>query len=500
MAKYIVSLLVAFSSISALAAPMAATSYPHKPKLVLVLVIDQFRSDMITRNFSSFMPAGTSKAPGGFRYLMNQGAWFPFAEYGALQDMTCPGHATILSGSHPASTGIILNDWFDRKKNKLVYCAQDDKDGLSPRRLKTTTFGDELKAVNPKSRVYAFALKDRSSIMLGGHRADLAMWVDESSGRWATSTYYSNDLPAWAKVANEELAKGPPPTRKEPTPLAGVKDETAVIQTALAALKNEKLGQKGATDVLAVSLSYHDILGHQIGPDAKDLRDFTVAEDKLVSLLLKGVAKELGSLDDVVIAMTADHGVAPDAKMAAADWKLDAAVVDGKAVGTQLGTDLQKAFGTKKSLIAGGYAFQYYLDHAAIAEAKLDAEKVEKEAKRLLLQDPSFLTVFTKSEVDAGNYPAGVVGQQVRNAYVRDLTGDIVAVLKPFHYQKGSLTTHMTGWSYDRSVPLILVGKPFKPGVYSGAGVVDLAPTLSFVMGVLPPAMSEGKVLNEAIR
>lgn len=500
MNKIILALLVSSFSTLSLAAPMSATSYLKKPKLVVVLVVDQFRSDMLTRHADRFLPAGTSKAPGGFRYLMNQGAWFPFAEYGGLQDMTCPGHATIFSGSHPASTGIILNDVFDPKVGKPVYCAFDEKDKLSPRRLRTTTVGDELKAASPKSRVFAVALKDRSSIMLGGHRADLALWVDEESGRWATSTYYrGGELPEWAKAANAELAKGPPPTRKDPTPEAGIKDETSVVDTALAALKKERLGRGPATDVLAVSLSYHDILGHQKGPDSKEIADYTVAEDKLVAKFLKGIARELGSLDDVVIAFTADHGIPPlatDAK----SWGLDAEMPDLREMGKRLASDLQKSFGTKKDLLVGGYALHFYLNRSAIADAKLEYEAVERELKRLLLAEPSIYTVVTRSEIEAGRYPAGVVGQQVRNAYDRTVSGDVVGVLKPFHYQKGAPVTHMTGWSYDRSVPLIFVGRSFKPGVYPGGMVVDLAPTVSFLLGVLPPAMNEGKVLGEALR
>ncbi len=480
---------------------MSVTAYLRKPKLVVVLVVDQFRSDMLTRNASSFLPAGTSKAPGGFAYLMN-GAWYPFAEYGGLQDMTCPGHATILSGSHPASTGIFLNDWIDRSTGKLVYCAHDEKDGLSPRKLRTTTFGDELKAASPKSRVYTVALKDRSAIMLGGHRADLALWVDEASGRWVTSTYYGNgQIPAWVKASNDELAKGAAPTRSEPTIAAGIRDESSAIQTALAALKSEKLGKTpGVTDILALSLSYHDILGHQVGPDSKVLRDYTIEEDKLVSRFLRGVAKEMGSLDDVVIAFTADHGIPPLAETVAKEWKFDAETPDLKALTKKVEAELQKALGTKKTLIAGSYALHFYFDRTAIEDAKLDIERVEKEAKKILLRESFIFDVVTKSEIEAGRYPAGVVGQQLRNAFVRDRSGDVIGIFKPFSYQKGAPVTHMTGWSYDRSVPVILVGKAFKPGVYAGGMVVDIAPTLSFLFGVLPPAMNEGKVLSEAIR
>ena len=168
---------LAFSTF-AFAAPLKKPL--QKPKLVVVLVIDQMRADYLTR-FETRFQKSSAKSPGGFKYLMSEGAYFPIAEYDVLQNITCPGHAMILTGAHPTMNGIILNDWYDKVARKTVYCAADEKDKISPRNLKTSTVGDELKNAGYKSKVIGIALKDRAAVMLGGHRADHALWFDDKS-------------------------------------------------------------------------------------------------------------------------------------------------------------------------------------------------------------------------------------------------------------------------------------------------------------------------------
>lgn len=153
----------------AFAAP--PTGIPARPKLVVALVIDQFRADYLLRFSDRFLPAkGKGDEVGGFRYLMTQGAYFPMAEYSLLQSMTCPGHATILTGSLPYQNGIPANAWNNSENGSYVYCAEDSKHqtvgaakfdhaGTSPRNLIGTTVGDELKNAGFPSRVVTIALK-----------------------------------------------------------------------------------------------------------------------------------------------------------------------------------------------------------------------------------------------------------------------------------------------------------------------------------------------------
>lgn len=500
--KIAVSFLV--TSLFALSArAITAAAYEKKPKLVVVLVIDQFRADLLSNKTDDFLPPGTPAAPGGFRYLTHQGAWFPFAQYDILQAMTCTGHAMILTGSHPASTGIGTNEWFNPKTRKMTYCAEDADFGLSPRRLRTTTVGDELKNVREKSRVVAVAAKDRSAIMLGGHRADIALWMHEKESRWVTSSYYNKgELPAWLKPINDRLAKE---TAKDDGRNVTVKDAIEItgwtLDLAIEALKKEKLGRGADPDILAVSLSYHDIIGHMYGPNSKEIREITLAEDRLLSGFLKNLRKEMGSLDDVVIAFTADHGT-PPASDVAKQFKLDTGRFEMLPVIRKINQRLDQKFGASgKEWLLGFRLFHFFLNPEVIAEKKADEDKVAAEVKAVLLEEPGVLDVFTKGDFEKGRFPVGTVGEQLKHSYIPGQSGDIVMIAKPFFYEKGSNpVTHMTGWSYDRSVPLLLVGRAFKPGVYPGGLVIDLAPTLSFVLGVLPPAKNEGRVLGEALR
>lgn len=480
---------------------LSLEKYSKKPKLVVVLVIDQFRADYLLKYQKEFLPVGAKGEVGGFNYLISKGAYFPFAEYDVLQSMTCPGHAMIATGSHPYFTGIPLNDWYDVAAKKKTYCVEDAEFGMSPRRLKTSTFGDELKNVSEGSKVVSVALKDRSAIMLGGHRSDVSLWMDLSEYKWVTSNYYQKEIPAWAKQANEQFAK---------TGLFKNRDEAKKLlytpvgaqltrEIAEMALKGEKLGKNGKIDILAVSFSSHDMAGHVYGPNSPELKSMTLEEDKEISKLLTSVKKHLGSLNDVVIALTADHGVAPSVDYAQAS-KLDSGRIEYLAMYKKIYERLDQKFGKpSKEWISAGVSFNFYLNPEALKDQKVSAEQVEAEVKDVMKTLPGVLQVATSSEIAKNILPTGELGQQLSRQYIPGHNGNIILIPKPFYISKGEApVNHMTGYSYDRTVPLVILGPHIKPGVYSsGAKVIDLAPTLSFVMGTLPPATTTGRVLHE---
>lgn len=496
----VLALIVAAAPLSARA--LSGADYAKRPKLVLVLVVDQLRGDFLTRYENRLVPAGSPAKPGGFRFLTHHGAWFPFAKYEVLQAMTCPSHATILSGAWYASHGIGTNEWFDPSTKKVTYCADDADGGPSPRRMRASTVGDELKLVKPKSRVIAIAGKDRSAIMLGGHAADRAFWLSKKP-RWETSAYYgANPPPAWVETANKAMSAKTPDDFDFMKPNGARNSTKATLDLALAALKGEKLGRGPETDLLAVSLSDHDALGHFFGPSSKEVDAHMIFEDRAIAEFLRGVKAEMGSLNDVVIALTADHGVPPTVETAKAA-KIDSGRFDFLALTKKINARLDAKFGApgKKEWLLGGRLLHFFLNPEALADRDAKKADVEAEAKKVLLEEPGVLDVFTRSEFDRGLFPPGPTGQQLRNSYIPGQSGDIVIVAKPFFYLKGSvIATHMTGWGYDRSVPMVLYGRAFKPGVYANGEVVDLAPTLAFVLGIVPPAMSQGRVLGEALR
>lgn len=535
-------------SVRASATPTSFERHQLRPKLIVVLVIDQCRSDFLTR-FAKRMEANRSR---GLSYLMKNGAYYPNAKYDILQSMTCPGHATILTGAYPNQMGIPLNEWYDTSKKEEVYCAADplspivgpnegsnvglvagSKLGLSPRRLVGSTVGDELKMAGYGTRTVAIALKDRSAIMMGGHLANLSLWVED--GKWVSSKYYLKDgkLPDWVAQLNKKLESergqvfewevpGSPSGLTSPASLAKKKVKVVIdakeafatqygvkvtTDAAIKAVSEFNLGKGPHTDILAVSYSSHDLLGHQKGLQAPEMEDLTMYEDESIGLLIDAIDSSVG-LKNVVFAMTGDHGVAP-AVQVAKPMGMDAGTFD-KSLIQAAGEHLEKKFGKSAigPFILRVRSFNFYLDPAVILAKKLRREDVETELKSFLIQPKAngeigragVAEVFTRTDFEKKLFPTGRIGRQLRNTYIVGKSGDVVLIPKPFWVSEGPFATHLTGYEYDRSVPLILAGARFKAGVYAEpAEVIDLAPTLSHILGLVAPSGSDGRILHESL-
>lgn len=495
-----------------------------KPKLILVVVIDQLRADHLTRFQSRFLPSTSKKGVGGFNLLMSQGAYFPQAEYDIIQAMTCPGHAMIMTGAYPIDNGVILNDWYDKVARKEVYCAFDETHKLSPKNLRTTTISDELKNAGYKSQVIGIALKDRSAIMLAGHRADQVYWIEDKSLQWTTSTYYQEGkIPSWVEKQNQNLSKKIDTeyvweSKAKPTGLSddssmpftrrfkiGAREALASpfgvqisLDLAMEAVKNLKLGKGTATDVLAISLSSHDLLGHAVGPNAREMEEMTVSEDQALAgffSFLKG--QDL--LKDTLIVLTSDHGVAPVAEKMR-EVGINSGKLDYLALFKKLNSHFDKKYGKPKNNIwvSSYLALNFFFDRTTLAEKKIDLSDIEAEAKKVLLDEPGVAHIVTSSEFRNGRWPEGDLGQRLRRQYTLEQSGDFFIIPKPFYYSGGgAATTHVTGYSYDRTVPLILYGRGIQAGIYpEQARVIDIAPTLSFILGIIPPANNSGKILD----
>lgn len=497
-------------------ATLSLKTYLKKPKLVVFITVDQLRSDFLPRMAADLLPAKANGNPGGFRFLMEDSAYFPQAEYDIMQSMTCPGHAMLLTGSRPARLGIPLNVWFDRASGKDHYCATDAVDGLSPRALKSTTVSDEFKNSMYSSKVIGLAIKDRSGIMMAGHRADLVLWLDKKSLRWTTSTFYSKgSLPQWVDSLNQEIA----PLSESETEIFGKKYKMSserglgskkgvelTFRAAESAFLKEKLGQENrTTDFLFLSLSPHDIAGHWFGPNSPELREVTLAEDRGLAQLFKTIQSKL-NLKDVVFVLTSDHGVAPTAEESTA-VRIPSEELDYDLLEKIVNDALTKSFGKTKSgkpWVQSSNSFHFYLNDADIAAAKLDKSQVESEAAKALSLVKGVRAVVTSSNLAKGIFPIGISpndkwGQQIHNQYVFGKSGDLVLLPEPFYFEKDEKkATHMTGYSYDTIVPLIFKGSMFKPGIHAKTPrIIDIAPTLSFLLGTTPPSLSEGRVLDE---
>jgi predicted AlkP superfamily pyrophosphatase or phosphodiesterase len=546
------------------AAPSAhADAYHATPKLVVILVIDQFRGDYLDR----YRDALT--APNGFNLFLKRGAYFSACYYDYANTKTAPGHATIGTGAYTDGHGIGSNEWWDLSRNtdRVITSVEDERYrvvgtfddlpallpppapkpndpriGASPINLKATTIGDEVRlATRGKAKLYGVSLKDRAAILPSGQTANGAFWVDNASGRFVTSTYYMPKLPEWATKFN----KGP--RIAQAVKEAGLEETTQFfalvgrtpaansyeLDFARALIEGEGLGEHDVTDVLTVSLSANDIRGHQLGPDSDAQREMVVGLDRDLDSFFNYLDKKVG-LANVMIALTADHGVAPipaeaaklgvasasldlEAFTAAIDVTLNARFSPGKKVEYFMPTlELPylalnaKAFGSvsekdaEDAVIAAIPAAIRKLGTPPMPpnnKATLEATRKYQESR--VDADPSIY--FSRSRVDLadGKIPDTEFGRRVAHSYT-DHGGWYVMVV-PTAYQMEHLnsnqTTHFSPWSYDRHVPLGFFGEEFVPGLYRElVAPVDIAATFASILGVNAPSASVGRILTEALR
>ena len=528
---------------------------PKRPPLTIVLVIDQFRADYLTRFEDTFLPVQTKGKWGGFRVLMEKGAYFPFASYQyVLQNMTAPGHATILTGAYPHLSGIPVNTWLDPttglptesildKNYPLVRAAQapsaiaEEKDaiptGYAPTNLWASTLGDELKMApqSPASAqqgnpvVISIALKDRAAILLAGHKADGVFWVGPS-GQWGTSSFYAQVSAPWLSPLNQAIAQkhsaiaahalGVPElfgvafpqdiALGEKSALASPYGLWLTLEATEAALKYYGLGQHAPReDLLAVSLSSHDYVGHQFGPNSPEIASMLEAEDKLLSRFFNDLEGQIpGGLMATTIALTADHGIAPSLITSAGMAGRENLALSEKAIQDDCEKTLQNKFGglaQNRKWIRLVFDFNFYLDPQTMEQRQDDRAAIEDTLRKCVQNAPGIAYAFSQTQVETHSLPQTPFEHAILSTFVPGRSGSVVAIPKPFYLPQGMTTTHLTPYSYDKTVPLLLMGPQVRQGVYyTEASITDLAPTLSAILGIVPPSSSEGRILHEVIR
>lgn len=489
-------------------------------RLVLLIAADQFRADYLTR---------FGRLPGGFRTLTTRGAVFTDAHLEHATTVTAVGHATMLSGATPTVSGIIDNAWYERstkttvesitdREATIVGAEGDGGMGASPRRLLVSTLGDQLKlaagSTSTPPRVIGISLKDRSAILPAGHAADGAYFF--RGGRFVTSTYYRPALPAWVEAVNArrlpdtyagkrwEFDGGmheypaQPGARLNAAVTASPAGNELVLAMALAALEHEQLGQRGVTDVLTVSFSSNDSVGHTYGPDSPEVRDITLHTDRQVQQLLDAVDRRVG-LAHVLVAFTTDHGVVPVPEVATA-LKLPAGRFKGQAVYDAIRAALDARFGAQPWIEKGSLP-HVYLDHAVLAAAKVDPEEARRVAADAASRVPHVARVYTRDAILTGAVAEDLLSARVTRGYHRDRSGDLYVVLDPLWTTAANGTSHGTPYSYDAHIPLLLMGPGIVAGTYhQRAALNDLAPTFATLLGLEPPSGSQGRVLHEALR
>ena len=506
--------------------PGAASAYNGRPKLIVVIVIDQFRGDYLERYRDQF---GDS----GFRFLLDHGAYFPNCNYNYANTRTAPGHSTLFTGAYSNGHGIVANEWWDQKKKKMVTSVEDDdtkligvagdKAGASPHNLLADTLGDELKlATQGKSRVFGVSLKDRAAVLPGGFAADAAYWIDPKSGAWVTSTYYRNELPHWVqdfnsnkppkywdrdwKDAQGTLLRSTGHRKSRDGSDAGFYEVIGPtsfgneyeFEFAKELMLYENVGRGPATDLLSISLSPNDILGHQVGPDSPEMKQMALDLDRQLAEFINFLGHQIG-LADVWIALSADHGVSslPDVVK---KLHIPAANLDSAKLEAQINSAVTAKFsaGHPAAYVKLDYPMAW-LDQDAFAAAHVhehDAEAAVGEAmKQAGLRD-----FYTKSQMAEGEVPDTPLGRKYLNSYSPEGSWYVMGV--PDFYTVGSSkgTDHASPYNYDTHVPLAFYGLPFQAGTYrTSIEPVDMAATLASLLGINAPTHSVGRVLTEAL-
>jgi hypothetical protein len=484
-----------------------------RPKLVIAISVDQFRYDYLIRFKGDYT--------GGFHEMWNKGAVFTNARYEHFPTVTAIGHATFLTGATPSISGIVGNDWWDRDAGKNVTCVADESTkllggrpgiGASPRKMRVSTVGDELKiATGGKAKVIGISLKDRSAILPAGHAADSAYWFDNKTGNFVSSTFYFDDLPGWVKDYNAGrpgdrfrkatwLARTLPDTLDEklyaslaPSPFGN----ELVADFAQHAITAEQLGKRGTTDMLAVSFSSNDYVGHENGPDAPEVREVALQTDLLLAKLLKFVDARVG-LANTIVVLTADHGVAPMPEANHARRMPGGRLKPG-SIFTAVNAALTKKWGNGKWIVSPS-EYSLYLNRELIQQKGLSLDEVAAEAKNAALDVPHVLRVYTRRQLMNGQALEDQLGKRVMHGFDAKRSADLTILLEPYwiYNQKG--TTHGTTFSYDAHVPVIFMGPGVRPGRYhQQIAVNDIAPTLATLLEVETPSGSMGRPLAEIL-
>jgi hypothetical protein len=499
-----------------------AQSVP-KPKIVVAIVIDQFRYDYLLR-FRADYHAGLDR-------LLSHGAVFTDAHYPQSTTVTAVGHSTFLTGAPPAFSGIVNNEWYDRESSGSVSSVSDPRtflvggtgshEGSSPRRLLVSTVGDELKMSGSDSHVIGVSIKDRSAILPAGHMADGAYWFDPASEAWVTSTYYRETLPPWAKQINAEkpaqryatanwlpldakpgaapfctMAAGTS-VRRCPSLEASPYGNEMIEEFAEAALAGEDLGRHPGTDILTVSFSSNDYVGHAVGPDDPEVRDISRRTDILIGKLLDKVEQRVGA-GNMLVVLTADHGVAPVPEVNEARH-MPGGRLNGSAMLQKINEALSAKFGEGKWILAGSTLMPYF-DLKLIEQHKLDRAEVERVAADAARTAPHIARVYTRTQLMNGEVPRDDIGRAVTLSFFAPRSGDLLIVPEPYYIFEARGASHGTPYDYDNHVPVIFLGRGIKPGAYRERILVnDIAPTLANILGVETPTSAIGRVLGEIL-
>lgn len=515
----------------------------QKPKLVVGIVVDQMRYDYINRYWNDY-------TEGGFKRLVQEGYNCTNTHFNYIPTYTGPGHASIYTGAAPNSHGIIANSWYQREKGTYTYCVSDNNEKtigaanasgqMSPRKMLTTTLGDELRLFSMnRSKVVAVGLKDRSAVLPAGHMGNVALWLDSETGDFVSSSYYGPRLPKWAQKFNKQdhlesyLSKDWVPLNpiktydeslvdnsvyeapfkgqkypKFPYRLSELQEQNGkgIIKTtpfgncltkdlAIAAIEGERLGADDFTDLLAISFSSTDYIGHRFGVDSKETQDAYLRLDRDIAEFLSYLDDNLGK-ENVLVFVTADHGAVrtPSYLM---DRNIPAGYFEAEEPIKELKQFLQNIYGVGDWVTTYGNA-QIFLNRELIFEKYLSLEEVQQQVASFMLRYDGVQNAVCAYTMENNEFSRGVLSS-LQQGFNSKRSGDVLIVLEPawIEYEHTG-TTHGTGYTYDQHVPLIWYGNGVKPGSTSHKySITDIAGTLSQILGISFANGSNANIIHE---
>jgi hypothetical protein len=529
----------------------------ERPRLAVLVVFDQMRGDYLVNWEKLF-------GPGGFRRLQQEGAWFRNCHYPYAGTLTAAGHASMATGCTPSSHGIIANEWYDRVGGARQNAVRTERYrpvpeppgalrgilGSAPILRRRPAIGDSLhKEYKGKCKLVSLSIKDRAAILLAALlRSQLCYWFSTSAGQFVTSTYYTDRVHDWVEKFNKRapadrwfgkdwarlhpeleytpfsgkddvkaegvgIAQG----RTFPHPTTGGKDRLGrayyeamttspygnelLLELARRAIEAEGLGKHETPDLLTLSFSSNDLVGHCWGPDSQEVLDITLRSDRIMKELLDFLDARVGR-GRYLLVMCADHGICPIPEVAAAKGK-DAGRVSPKLLTTKAGAFLDETFGKggeRQPWVEAAANNWIYLNRGVLKEQGLDSARVEAALAKWLVKQPGVQAAYTRTQLSKGPLKDDRIGEMVRLSFDPERSGNVLVVLRPYHLLGEPVlgkidnyrTTHGSPHPYDTHVPLLVYGPGVKAGVREERVTpLAVAPILARGLRINPPEGAE---------
>lgn len=525
---------------------------PERPHLVVGIIVEQMRYDYIYRYWDKF-------GKDGFKRLINDGFHCKNTNYNFSPSYTAAAHAAIFTGTTPSVNGIIGNEWYDRQQDSMINCVMDKGFATigsfntagerSSRKLLTTTIADELRRTsNMQSRCIGISSKDKNAIFPVGHTGNGAYWLDATSGKWITSSFYMQDLPDWVKGFNArklalaylsqpwktllpisnytESTHDDMPYEKPfngaqkaifPYDLSKLKDtDKELIQKtpfsnslttdfAIEVIKNEKLGKGNFSDLLSVSFSATDCIGQQFGPNSVEMEDTYLRLDRDIAELLKFLDSYLWK-GNVLVFLTSDNCAATNTSYMDS-LRVPIVHFNERKVWNELENHLEKTFGKDKGKQKASWVLsvrnqQVFLNYALAAKKKINVTDLQRQAVNFLENTAGVAKAFYADELKNTEFTQ-LPGNAVQKGFYPKRSGDIILVLTPgsqdLNMKNGA--TPSSGFSYDSHVPLIWYGWKIQKGESNQTvSITDIAPTIADFLNVSRPNGCTGQPISGLIK